>query len=213
MGNIGSVKQFGRWRVLETALNMKKNSMWKCRCSCGTTRLVSKANILRGGSLGCGCKRLETLVARNTSHGNAPRKRATKSYSVWTGIIERCNNKNSKKYKNYGGRGISVCQQWLKFENFLADMGHRPDGLSIDRINNDGNYEPGNCRWATKKEQNLNTRQNNRILFSGLNLTVSEWGRRLCVDRRVIARRKKAGKSLSEVLRPFTIRKSKRGAL
>ena len=92
-------------------------------------------------------------------HGHCPVGYKSPEYLTWDGMLQRCTNPNAKAYKNYGGRGITVCSGWLKFENFLADMGRRPDGLTLDRIENEGNYEPGNCRWATRIEQSANSRK------------------------------------------------------
>ena len=97
-------------------------------------------------------------------------------------MMARCFDQSNKKYDNYGGRGITVCDQWLQFENFYADMGERPKGLTIERIDNNGHYESGNCRWATWKEQANNTRRNRRITFGGESLTLTEWARRLSIS-------------------------------
>jgi hypothetical protein len=114
-------------------------------------------------------------------------------------MIQRCRNENSKEYYNYGGRGIKVCERWFKFEHFLADMGERPTGLgrgfTLDRYpNQNGNYEPGNCRWATWTEQMNNSRRNIRVEFQGQNLTLGEWARELNVDYKSLQRQHSAGK-------------------
>lgn len=100
---------------------------------------------------------------RSTTHGHAPRRNQTSTYRCWAAMMRRCSNPHTKDYPEYGGRGIAVCDHWRQFEQFLSDMGERPDGLSIDRFpNNDGNYEPGNCRWATPTEQARNRRKARR---------------------------------------------------
>jgi hypothetical protein len=103
----------------------------------------------------------------------------TSTYSIWIGMRQRCTNPNAPHYGCYGGRGIKVCERWQLYENFLSDMGERPTGLSIDRVNNDGDYEPSNCRWATKQEQVENTRSNRTLTLNGETLTLSAWARRL----------------------------------
>lgn len=108
----------------------------------------------------------------------------TKVYAVWACMKHRCSNPNAQGYKNYGGRGIRVCDRWQKFENFIEDMGFPPEGCSIDRIDNNGNYEPSNCRWATQKQQSSNHRKNVYIEYNGETMTASEFGRRhnLCIQ-------------------------------
>jgi hypothetical protein len=130
------------------------------RCTCGSETAVFVRPLLKGNSKSCGCKRADANVARGT-HGDAPRHKPASEYRCWTSLIDRCENNNNPKYEDYGGRGIKVCQRWRKsYESFLADMGRKPSAAhSIDRIDNDGNYEPGNCRWATASEQNLNQRK------------------------------------------------------
>lgn len=122
---------------------------WQCRCECGQEIAVNGSSLRRGSTRSCGCGRVKHGLANK-----AP------EYHVWEGIKQRCLNPNRRGYEYWGGRGISVCERWLEFENFYADMGPRPGpGYSIDRSDNDGNYEPGNCRWATASEQQRNTRR------------------------------------------------------
>ena len=134
----------------------------------------------------------------------------TPTYGVWSGMVGRCTNPNFKQWKDYGGRGIKVCERWMDFRNFLLDMGEKPEGKLIDRWpNNDGNYEPGNCRWATRREQQSNMRSNVRIAWNGEILTCADWGRRLGIPqyyRRVRKIRRELGrlehaKAAGEVIR------------
>ena len=126
-----------------------------------------------------------------------------KTYACWQGMKQRCYNKNCCNYNSYGGRGIIVCDRWMhSFENFLADMGKKPEGMSIDRINNDGNYEPSNCRWTTVKVQQSNRRKCHHITHDGITLTVECWGERIGRHPTTIHSRLKAGWSIPEALSP-----------
>lgn len=167
---------FGRLTVVSRAgSDVAGNVTYNCSCHCGRVTVVSGYSLRRGTTASCGCYHSEVC----TRHGGC----GTPTYKVWSSIKERCLHPKCSKYPNYGGRGIKVCDRWLKFENFLADMGERPDGMTIDRINNDGDYEPGNCRWATPVEQASNTRATRFTMLGGERVTFSEAARRLGMSR------------------------------
>lgn len=156
-------QRFGRLVALGYSPSIGTRSRWIFRCDCGTLRQINQSNVIRGLTVSCGCRMQETRV--NTyRHGFKTRANPSAEYRIWRGMIDRCSNRNNKFWHRYGGRGITVCQRWRDdFLNFYADMGPRPDpSLSLDRIDNDGNYELGNCRWATKSEQAKNRRQSAR---------------------------------------------------
>lgn len=149
-------KRYGRLLVLGREANASRGqARWLCLCDCG------EKTVVRGGDLrflkfkSCGCLARDRASEANTTHGMSE----TRIYRVWAGMIQRCANPHSRYYKNYGGRGIKICEKWFDFAEFMKDMGPRPQGLSLDRIDNAGNYEPGNCRWATRSQQNYNRRK------------------------------------------------------
>lgn len=147
-------QRFGRLVSIERVAPLK----WKFACDCGETPILFADNVKRGLTRSCGCLNSEATKAR--CYKEDARKR-TPEYRTWQSIHQRCGNTNDKDYRKYGGRGIKVCERWAAYENFLADMGKRPEDRSIDRINNDGDYEPSNCRWATVLEQARNKRHRN----------------------------------------------------
>lgn len=154
-------KKFGRVRVLHRAKKSPQDGFvyWRCVCDCGRTFSVRGHNLKSGNTRSCGCYHKENLSKRNTVHGLARRGHKHPLYVMWCSMWKRCTNPNTKKYNRYGGRGIRVCKRWRLFSNFITDMGKRPRGASLDRINNDGNYTPANCRWATWKQQANNRKR------------------------------------------------------
>ena len=142
-------------RFLERVKGHKQRAVFKC--SCGGFKEANCVDVKRGSTNSCGCLRSTAQI----KHGHAANGKETKTYNVWSSMKKRCLDNTHEQYKNYGGRGITVCKEWLEsFDNFLKDMGEKPDGLSLDRIDNNGGYSKDNCRWATQDEQNRNRRTN-----------------------------------------------------
>lgn len=151
------MEKYGRLKVLKIVTS-GKHSKVECLCDCGNTKIVFLGNLKRGKTNSCGCLYKETRGIPR-SHGDA--KVQAREYIAWKSMKQRCYNKKNKEYENYGGRGITICDRWVKsYENFLEDMGRKPTPQhSIDRIDVNGNYEPSNCRWATPYEQRMNQRK------------------------------------------------------
>lgn len=168
-------RRFGALRVLHQAPTRNKGSRWMCECECGKSHEVAAASLLRAnGTRSCGC------AQGGKKHGGARRGAELPEYGIWSGMRDRCNRPANTSYPNYGARGIKVCKRWDDFAAFLADMGPRPTPThTIDRIDNDGDYTPGNCRWATRAEQSRNARRCKLITHAGRTMTVAEWAREL----------------------------------
>lgn len=164
--------QFGKLTVVSLCSTGKK-VLWNCKCSCGEMKEVDGRNLRSGNSKSCGCVTREKSLDRSTKHGG----RYSSEYSNWCNMVSRCTNRANKKWKYYGGRGISVCTQWREsFSEFIKDVGPKPGkGFSLERERNEGNYEPGNVRWATQKEQTRNTRRNRMETYHGITLCVTDW--------------------------------------
>jgi hypothetical protein len=170
--------------------------MWLFRCACGGELVACLYDVRKGNTRSCGCISAELLLERNHRHG----MRKSRTYRCWAGMITRCTNPKTKSFADYGARGITVCDEWRDFSRFLADMGECPDGMSIDRIDNDGNYEPGNCRWATTAEQNNNTRHNKHLTFNGKTQNVKQWSRELGISYTTLHWRLTRGWSVDRAL-------------
>ena len=183
--------QFNRWHVVSLAGRTKHGALtWNCVCDCGNKVIVSGNTLRMGTSKSCGCIKVEFVKSRFTKHG----KHDTSEHRIWRDMFGRCQCVTHASYADYGGRGITVCERWRDFANFLADMGERPSRRhSIDRINNSGNYEPSNCRWATPLEQSVNRRNNHIITYNGGSLTLSEWSKRLSIAETTLSKRLYSG--------------------
>lgn len=146
--------------------------MWLCACDCGSSSTVRARNLTSGNTTSCGCRK-RTFIRANKTHGMS----RSRTYAIWNTMVQRCTNPGSTSYESYGGRGITVCEDWKRFDSFYADMGEAPDGLSIDRVDNSKGYSPENCRWATGIEQGGNKRNNKIVFHNGQSKTLTEWAR------------------------------------
>lgn len=189
-------ERIGRWTVVRFDRMHGEMSRWICRCDCGTERSVLQGSLVMGTTGSCGCLKSENVSAatrrRVTTHGMSK----TKEYHIWHRMLRRCFDPSDPAYHNYGGRGITVCPEWAtSFEAFITHVGPRPSlRHSIDRYpNNNGNYEPGNVRWATTQQQNRNRRDNRFISHSGRTLTATEWAELSGIKPGTILRRLRAG--------------------
>lgn len=174
-------KRFGRLVVLGQEPKARRQK-WRCICDCGTEKIVVGYHLQSGHTTSCGCFRYEQVSDAAKSRGKP--NFCSPEGTAWRHMIDRCSNPDHESYKNYGGRGITVCAAWLAdFTNFYTDMGPRPtDEHTIERIDNNGPYTPSNCRWATRSEQAKNTRKNHYIEFDGERFTISDWSRRLGIS-------------------------------
>ena len=207
-------QRFGRLTVLsEGPRHDPERRRLLCRCDCGTEKTVGLDEMRHGRIQSCGCLQRERLVAANKTHGHSKIQdgRHSRVYSAWAGMLQRCSNPKTIAYEHYGGRGITVCEKWRSFEAFLADMGEPPDGHSLDRIDNDGNYEPGNCRWATQKTQSNNKRVNRTLTLGTVTDTISGWAERIGLTHQTLQSRLRLGWSVERALtEPLHLEDSRR---
>ena len=192
---------FGEWTVLrEEPPGRHKYGLeyrYLARCSCGVERVVSSNSLKRGRSRSCGCRRIEWMVAKVTKHG----RHKSKIYAVWYAMLDRCRNRSHPSYPEYGGRGITVCREWYRFEAFLRDMGETPPNMSLDRIDNSRGYEPGNCRWADRKTQTRNTRRNRLVILNGKIMCVTDAAHSLGVaPPNLWSRAQRSGETLQQAV-------------
>lgn len=194
---------FGRYTVEgDPRRAHQRETTWACVCSCGTRTRVSSHCLTAGLSRSCGCLAAEVTGDRSRTHGESGHDKRAAEYRVWLGMKGRCLNPKSPGYPGYGGRGITMCARWQgSYETFLADMGRRPSPKhSLDRIDNDKGYEPGNCRWATQREQERNKRSNRRVTFRGKTQTVTEWAEETGINFHTIKGRLNRGWSPEKAL-------------
>lgn len=192
-----SGKRFGRLLVLREFESDTGIIRWICRCDCGKEKDIAASSLGAGRSLSCGCLKNDVTSARMIIHGGVH----TPEYQAWSSMRQRCLNPNNPQYCDYGGRGISICERWEVFETFLEDMGKRPAGLSIERKNNDGNYEPSNCVWATRTKQNRNTRRAYMVTHLGQTKCLTEWVEVLGKNYEKIRGRIRIGWSFEEAIK------------
>jgi len=170
--------KFNELTVIAKAENKTQKTRWLCKCSCGTEKVFYGNCLKRNLVKSCGCIKKEKLPKLQKEG-----KTRVREYRIWQSMLSRCSNDKTINYMNYGGRGIKVCESWKFFKNFITDMGPCPDGMSIDRINVNGNYEPSNCRWASRIQQARNTRRNRVIEFNGQRKCLVEWANDLGIDQ------------------------------
>lgn len=173
-------QKFGRLTVIERGRTKDGRAAWVCRCDCGISKPINTASLIRGASTSCGCFRREHTRDKFTTHGAKTSGNISPEYSIWCNMLTRTTNKNCKRYADYGGRGVGVCEEWKSFETFLKDMGNRPSPKhSLDRIDGSKGYSRTNCKWSTAVEQGRNKRNNIQIEYRGETKCLSEWSETL----------------------------------
>ena len=196
-GSIPPGTRFGRLVVVKRVENDGEMARVECLCDCGNTTVVRTTSLRAGKTLSCGCYGRKQRLEANTIHD----KSNTRTYRIYHAILQRCYNENNTNYHNYGGRGIVVCERWLEsFENFLADMGECPKGFSIERKDVNGNYEPGNCIWATLKEQASNKRNTRYLEVGGRRWAIAELARQMDINPKTLAQRIDRDLAIEDIL-------------
>ncbi len=196
-------KKFGKLVVERETGERRANAVvWECRCECGTLHEATTGLLNQGKVKSCGCLHAESMkVGVAVRHGASRKGKWTIEYACWSAMKSRCFSKSHVSYEGYGGRGITVCERWLKFDNFLADMGFKPTpDHQIERINNNGNYEPGNCIWVTRKANCRNRRDTVFMTVNGVTKSLQEWAEFLGVKSQTLWARRDRGMSDAEAI-------------
>jgi len=198
-------QRFGKLTVLSFSHSGRWGRYWTCLCDCGGQSKVSTNSLRRGNTKSCGCGKVPT------KHGTTKRgQKPPLTYRIWMGMRDRCLSPSKAEYARYGGRGVKVCARWNDYSAFLEDMGECPPGMSLDRIDNNGDYSPENCRWADRETQHNNTRRNVFFTHDGVTLTRTQWERRLGLPADAIRMRMRLGWSFEKsILTPYTPRSQK----
>jgi hypothetical protein len=200
---------FGKLIVIERASNGNSRPHWLCQCECGNNIIVKGDSLRSGNTKSCGCLNKENLLQRNTTHGMCKRGEVSNTYRSWQSMRERCYYQAHKNFDTYGGRGITVCDEWKNsFEAFYKDMGECPKGYSLDRIDSNGNYELNNCRWATRKEQADNRRNSLKLTYLGRTDTLKNFSEEYNIPYTTVIDRLKRGWSIEKTL--TTLNKKRR---
>ncbi len=182
--------------VKKVAVDKGLNAIWECHCDCGNIKNIRAMN-LKNGIKSCGCKRIEMIGDKSRKHGYSK----TRIHTIWQMMLQRCNNPNAENYQYYGGRGIKVCARWLVFENFLEDTKEGyASNLTLERKDTNGDYEKGNYRWATAKEQGRNKRNNHLLTADGVTATMSEWCEKVGTYHALVRQRLKRGLSEKDAI-------------
>lgn len=195
-------QKFGRLTIIEfVGRNRHYTPLWRCACECGSESIATTSNLRKGTSQSCGCLQKELASARTKTHGMSH----TKLFIKWQSMNRRCNDPRCNSYKNYGARGISVCNEWRdSFEAFYKHVSILPNygekGYTLDRENNDGHYEPGNVKWSTAIEQHRNTRRNIMLTFDGRTLCLAEWANIIGISTAALHKRLKKGWGVDKAL-------------
>ncbi len=190
-------KRFGRLLVIRYNHTDKGNAFWYVRCDCGNIKTIIGKLLKNGESKSCGCLRVELATNASTKHGmaNSPENVS------WQNMLQRCHNPKNNSFGDYGGRGIRVCERWKSFENFFADMGKRPAGMTLERKDNGGDYEPGNCCWGSRKVQNNNKRNNVIIIHNGKSRNIAQWAKETGIAYATMLYRYRRGLSKSLIFK------------
>ena len=186
---------FGSLTVLQLGKSNGNGAVWLCQCKCGNQKEIRASDMVQGKVKSCGCEHIKRIAKASTKHG----MKNTRTYGIWQAMRSRCNRIN----QDYSCRGITYDERWDSFENFYLDMGEVPKGMSIDRIDSNGNYEKSNCRWATQEQQANNKRSSVFIEYNGKKQTVSQWAKELNMNHHTLRSRLKKGLSAEQALTPL----------